>query len=261
MQDQTTTAAPFTVIDSDDYANVFSFAVDDRRATGMVIRSTDADTPEMRAALDGLNAGMVDFTEKATVHAMELHPARLSAAQRASAARILPQPFKALQKTGTASRQSRTEWLHSMNQVHNVDPAIATALTPGWMNATLTQVAERTKTANSDALAVLISMRSLIEIPDEMWQLITRRYIAIAITEGKMDGGSSYPKIQTPAQAFATGINAASVIQTVNDQFDQFDQRGERLDDIEASIGGLVALIATATEQNIVETWAMLTGK
>ena len=261
MQDQTVIENPFTVLHTDGYGTALSVARGDRKAAGMVFRGDDHDAPNMHAALEGLSAGMTAFVEQAAKDAANVHPTRLSSALMASAARILPHPFRAVIKAGVEARQSRAEWLHRREQVHVVAPATINALTSTWMAATLGQIAERTKTANADALAVLLTIRDVIEIPPEMWSEIIHRYIATAIIEGKRPGGHEFPKLQSPETPFATGVDRDAVFKNEGEIFGKYEALGDRLEDIEASISGLVALIATATEASIAETWMMLTGK
>ena len=232
MQDQAVIENPFTVIHTDGYATALSVVRGDRKAAGMAVAPNDQDARNMYAALEGLSTGMAAFVAQAAKDASNVHPARLSSTLRASAARILPQRFKAVIEAGVETRQSRAEWQHRMEQVHHVAPAITNASTPAWTNATLGQIAERTKTANADALAVLLTIRDAIELPPEMWSEIIHRYIATAITEGKRPGGNEFPKLQTPETPFATGVDRHAVFKNVGDTFHKYEARGDRLDEI-----------------------------
>ncbi|MHC0054140.1 hypothetical protein [Actibacterium sp. D379-3] len=143
--------------------------------------------------------------------------------------------------------------------LHIVNPSIASAISARFVAMDQPAILQTIATMGADQLAVLLSMRGLIKLPDDMWRPVQIRYVIQANLSGARSDGvgiaAKQPSLDDPA---AIGVDENVVAEWAEARMKFFDQQENRIDDVAASLKNICAVLAVACDKAPDAIWSAL---
>lgn len=208
--------------------------------------------------MNPLSGALKSFATETSRLVSTYHPSKIADKIIEKIESIVRPPFKKTIETARALKRQRSEGYLQITRLHDVDPSIAAAVAPMWINASVTEIGNRAKNANADALAVLLRMRGLVDVPTGLWDEITRRYVIAAIVEGKRTEASLFERKPSLENPFSTGINPKAVADQIEFEFENFRKRGERIEEIGSSLQQIATVLAAMTGKHPKDIFELL---
>lgn len=232
---------------------------DDNAAFGFLPFPEERDSENLKSHLDTLKNTISISTVAIAAKAKDVHPQRMpeTALQiiTSNCRRSFKDTVSALQAMKRHAVTGRKDYV----DLHVVNPSIASAISARFVAMDQQSIMQSIATMNADQLAVLLSMRGLITLPDEIWRDVEIRYVIHANLSGERSDGvgiaAKQPSLDDPA---AIGIDQSIVAEWAEARMKFFDQQNGRVDDVAASLRNICAVLSVACDKAPNDIWDAL---
>ncbi|MFZ7093700.1 hypothetical protein [Primorskyibacter sp. 2E233] len=231
----------------------------DNPAFGFLPFPEDRDSDALKTHLDTLKNTIGISTVAIATKAKDVHPHRMAETAlqviTTNCRRSFKDTVSALQAMKRQAATGRKEFV----DLHVVNPSIAPAISARFVAMDQPAILQTIATMGADQLAVLLSMRGLINLPDEIWRDVQIRYVIQANLSGERSDGvgiaAKQPSLDDPA---AIGIDQSIVAEWAEARMKFFDQQESRVDDVAASLKNICAVLAVACDKTPNDLWSAL---
>lgn len=232
---------------------------DDNAAFAFLPFPEDKDSDALKTHLDTLKNIISIATDEIAVKAKDVHPNRMAETAFEIYTKLCRRPFKdtvsELQATKRRAISGKTEFVDQ----HTVNQSIASAISVRFAAMDLAAILQTIDGMNADQLAVLLSMRGLIDLPERTWRDVSVRYVIQANLAGERSDGvgvaAKEPSFDDPA---AIGLDEGLLEQWADARFKSFENLEVRADEIAASLKQVCAALAVACDKSPAEMWSAL---
>jgi hypothetical protein len=232
---------------------------DDNPAFGFLPFPEDRDSENLKSHLDTLKNTIGISTVAIADKAKDVHPQRMPETSlqiiTSNCRRSFKDTVSALQAMKRHAVTGRKEFV----DLHIVNPSIASAISTRFVAMDQPAILQTIATMGADQLAVLLSMRGLINLPDEIWRDVQIRYVIQANLSGERSDGlgiaAKQPSLDEPA---AIGIDENAIAEWAEARMKFYDQQESRVDDVAASLKNICAVLAVACDKAPNDLWTAL---
>lgn len=248
------------VRDNDRGTVVIAKRADDETAThGFLVSSDEADGDALKAGLDTLKSTIEIATQDIATKAKDVHPHRMAATAFETYVRLCRRSFKdtvgAVRKMNGHAVTGRKEFV----DVHVVNQSVAASISGQFALMDQAAILQSIDTMSADQLAVLLTMRGLVDLPDRIWRDVQIRYVVQANLAGERSDGvgiaAKQPSLDDPA---AIGLDEALLHEWAEARFKSFEKRIDRADEIAGSLKNMCSVLAVACDKSADEIWSAL---
>lgn len=226
---------------------------------GFLPLGADGDSPALKSHLETLNNCIELATAAIAAKAKDVHPQRMPETAYQIVVNHCCRSFKdtivALQEMKRNADTGRKEFV----DLHTVNSSIAAPIAAYFVSMERTAILQTIVSMDANQLAVLLAMRGLVELPDDIWRDIQIRYVITANLAGDRSDGvaiaAKKPSLDDPA---AIGVDKNIVTKWAEARMKYFDKQENRVDEVAATMQNICTVLAVACDKSPNEIWLAL---
>lgn len=234
-------------------------AQEEKPTFGFLPNPSEIDSSELSKHLETLKNTIGIASAVIAKKASDVHPHRMPETAFEIYRSHCRQSFRDTVTAIREMKQGAQNGRKAFVDAHLVNPSIAAVI--GAHIAALDHVALMSKIAilSADQLAVLLVLRGVVSLPEEVWKEVEVAYVIAANLSGDRSDGvrisAKTPSLNDPA---AMGIDETLLAEWTNARFKSFQRRVDRAEEVAISLRNICAVLAAACEKQPQDIWDAL---